>query len=425
MTDKPVQPVDPLLAPEKSLPQTPLLVEDEAPLRPSLLHFNPTKQHMENLDALRILCMLVIIVTHVTEPYVDALHGSPEKWGWLYRGAFALNVACRFGVPCFMMISFYIYWHQLYDKGRSWGELLVRRLKRLIPAFVSWSLIYVVIHRGLKKFTGDAYSAFEWLYNLKLTSVEFWKHVLLLGRAETHLYYLPMVMTCLLLIPLLKVLWHSAAVSWTFIGLMVTAWVVVYYGSCVYPETSGAGKVIYLVFHNWQDFVAIPLLVFPVMGMMSAGQRPWREFIAKTPGWMWAALLVFGIALHVTETLVLLHYSTVTQDEGMAGQRWLVALAGLKPGRFITAVAVFVLVLRRPLMKDPFPRVSHHAFGLHFMHPIIILALTLVEKQLLGAALWEQWVVPMLAVNLLITFYATFGLCLLISRVKWLEFLVV
>ena len=34
---------------------------------------------------------------------------------------FSVNVAGRFGVPCFLMVSFFIYWHQLYDKGRIVG----------------------------------------------------------------------------------------------------------------------------------------------------------------------------------------------------------------------------------------------------------------------------------------------------------------
>jgi hypothetical protein len=111
------------------------------------------------------------------------------------------------------------------------------------------------------------------------------------------------------------------------------------------------------------------------------------------------------------------------------------ALSGLKIGRFLTAVPVFVLFLRSPLMRDPFPRVSKHAFGLHFMHPIVIIALTLIEAKLLGypplkfwegVGAWQPMVVTgLLVLNVALTFSITFGLCLLVARVKWLEFLVV
>lgn len=414
---------DPLDAPPESMPASPLLVDDEAPLRPSLLDFSPASRRMENLDTLRIVAMLAIIVTHITEPYVD----GASTYGTLYRAMFSLNVACRFGVPCFLMISFYIYWHQLYDKKRSWGELLWRRLRRMIPAFVAWSLVYVFLHRQLKKTTGDAHSATPWLYDMSLFNRHFWQQVLLLGRAETHLYYLPMVITCLLLIPLLKLLWKPAALSWTFLSLMLAAWSVVYYGSCFYAPDTRIGAPLHRTVALWQNIVAIPLLVFPVLGMMSAGQHAWRQWIARTPARLWVGILVAGLILHVAETLWLLHLSETAASKSMQDHRWLIALSGLKPGRFISSIAIFVLFIRSPLMKDPFPKVSHHAFGLHFMHPAIILALALIETRLFSAALWEQttWVLPLLALNFALTFFITFSLCLVIGRFKPLEFLVV
>lgn len=131
-------------------------------------------------------------------------------------------------------------------------------------------------------------------------------------------------------------------------------------------------------------------------------------------------MLVFGLLLHVVETLILL-------DRGTTENAWGQALAGLKVGRFVTALPIFVLFLRHPLMKDPLPKVSHHAFGLHFMHPAIIIGLTIAEMKLFGDAVanWQAWVLPILVVNFILTFFITFALCLLIGRYKRLEFLVV
>src|SRR5687768_5036566 len=84
-------------------------VADEARL--TLLDVDPTKRRMENLDTLRIVAMLVIIVTHITQPYVDDF-SDKRPYGGMYNSIFGLNVALRFGVPCFMMISFFIYWHR-------------------------------------------------------------------------------------------------------------------------------------------------------------------------------------------------------------------------------------------------------------------------------------------------------------------------
>jgi surface polysaccharide O-acyltransferase-like enzyme len=420
---------DPLLAEPRSFPEAPLIADERPPIldprRVTLLHVNPTKQHMENLDTLRIVSMLVIILTHITQPYVD--HWSEHTpYGGMYNAVFGINVAMRFGVPCFMMISFFIYWHQLYDKGRSWGELLARRFKRLLPAFICWSLFYFALHkvlasRGLNVDKGPLGDRLNW------KDLGVWKDILLLGRAHEHLYYLPVVMCSLLLIPLLRVLWTTHARAWTWITATLLLWTFAAYGSSFYPPASRVGHAAERVMVVWRNVLAIPLLVFPLMGMMCAGQRSWREFICKTPAKFWVGMLVVGLAMHVTETLVILNWGTTERAWGQA-------LAGLKVGRFVSAVPIFVLILRHPLMKDPLPRVSHYAFGLHFMHPAIIIALTLIEGPLLGTGamgLWDSaggWgvgLVGLLAINYVLTFLITFGLCLLIGRFKRLEFLVV
>jgi surface polysaccharide O-acyltransferase-like enzyme len=396
---------------------------DEARL--SLLDVDPTKFRMENLDTLRIVEMLVIIVTHITQPYVDDF-SEKRPYGAMYNSVFGLNVALRFGVPCFMMISFFIYWHQLYAKGRSWGELLSRRLRRLVPAFVCWSLFYFALHKVLERYAlnvdpGPLGDRLNW------KNPGTWKEIFLLGRAHEHLYYLPVVICSLLLIPLLRVLWKSPAIAWAWFGGTMVWWTVVAYGSAFLPEQSTAGRAVAGAMWVWRNVLAIPLLVFPLMGMMCAGQGRWREFIAKTPTKFWVGMLVVGIAMHVAETLVILNFGTTNQAWGQA-------LAGLKVGRFVTAVPIFVLLLRHVLMKDPWPKVSHYAFGLHFMHPAIIIGLTIVEGWLLGmgptrlwdeAGLWGVGLLGLMALNFVLTFFITLGLCLLVGRVKRLEFLVV
>jgi len=410
-------PPDPAL--DQSMPEVPLLVEDRPGLRPPLLDANPTTRRMENLDTLRIVSMLVIVLTHVTQPYLD--HGADARpYSSLYQSVFSINVAGRFGVPCFMMISFFIYWHQLYDKRRSWGELLKRRFARLVPAFLCWSLFYFVLHKYLTPRyphvePGPLNDRLNW------RDPWVWKEILLLGHAHDHLYYLPVVLCSLLLIPVLRVLWNRPVAAWMWIVVTLIAWTIVAYGCAFFPPDGAAGRLVGGAMWVWRNFLAIPLLIFPLLGMMCAGQRRWRHFIAHTPTAFWVAMLVGGLALHVVETLVLL-------DRGTTDDAWGQALAGLKVGRFCSALAIFVLILRNPLMRDPFPRVSHYAFGLHFMHPAVIIGLTIAELNLLGegATGWPtSWVVPLLAVNFAMTFFVTFSLCLLIGRFKRLEFLVV
>ena len=388
-----------------------------------LLDYSPVKHRMENLDALRILCMFVIILTHVTEPFLDIQSKSGEPFGPLAMGILALNVSGRFGVPCFMMISFFIYWHQLYEKGRTWIELLIRRFKRLIPAFIVWSAFYFFVHKFLfKHHPSEFYTRLaETKYSLK--SFHTFK-LLAMGQAEYHLYYLPLVMQCLLCIPLLKLLWKKPAVAWAWILATAMAWIIMVYGPLFFSNASTGGKITERITKVMYQPWAIPFLIFPLFGMMCAGQPQWRRFIAHTNRNFWISILVVGLLLHGLEAIYLQQQN---QFLPAAMRDFARVIAYIKVGRILTAFAVFVLFLRHPLMRDPMPKVSHYAFGLHFLHPFIIILITLTEQKILGPGIssFQSYAVALLTINLVLTLSITFGLCLIIGRIKPVQFLVV
>ncbi len=384
----------------------------DQPGRVSLLEVNPAKTRMENIDALRTLCMLAIIASHNTAPYLMANHSHPTA---IFSLIMAINVATKFGVPCFLIISFYIYWHQLYEKKRTWPELLKRRLKRIVPAFLFWSTVYFMIYKTLWVVTGHNFCQTLDLKHLSWKSPELWLRVYFLGQAEYHLYYLPVVIECMLLIPLLRLLWRRPVVSWAVVGVLVGFWYLAAYGEAA-ARAIGQSPEIFIALRAFlHDQLTVPLLVYPILGMMFAGQVPWRRWLAHTPLWTLWGLLTFGIILHVIEAFLAMNYN------------YEYALLWLKAGQLITGIAMFALILRHPLMRNRFPLISHHAFGLHFMHPLIILALFLLERRFLGDAIadWHVYSVPMIVLNFLVVFSITFGLCRLISRVRSLEFLVV
>src|SRR2546429_4765198 len=83
-----------------SFPALPPIAEERPPLvRASLLDVSPVSQRLETLDAMRIVCMAVIIITHVTEPYLDAVHKRAGQFSsTLTLAVLAINVMGRFGV---------------------------------------------------------------------------------------------------------------------------------------------------------------------------------------------------------------------------------------------------------------------------------------------------------------------------------------
>ena len=167
--------------------------------------------------------------------------------------------------------------------------------------------------------------------------------VFVLGRAEYHLYYLPLVMECLLLIPLLRILWRWPWVSWTWIVLTAGWWSFQLYGQRWTGAASPVHRAALWMCNPAIDEMALPMLVFPLFGMMSAGQKGWRNFLVKTPGWLWWLGLAAGLALHCWEANYLLPIGVYP------------AMLNLKLGRLVSSVCLFGLIVRRPLMRDPFP----------------------------------------------------------------------
>jgi hypothetical protein len=228
-------------------------------------------------------------------------------------------------------------------------------------------------------------------------------------------------MQCLLCIPLLKVLWRRPAISWIWIGATALAWMLMVYDPVLFAADSAghrlADRIKDFMYQPW----AIPFLLFPLFGMICAGQTAFRKFLARTSTPFWCAMVIAGLTLHATEAIFLAKVLPMNESYLMR-----VALF-VKLGRIVTGFSVFALFIRLPLMRDPFPRVSHYAFGLHFMHPAIILLLSLIELKLFGPAIvdYHRFVVPVIAINLLLTLSITFGLCLVVGRFKRLEFLVV
>ena len=104
------------------------------------------KQRQTELDILRFLATLMVIMTHVCAGVVKAIPVSSPTWVFLN----SCRAAVTWDVPVFVMISgrFFL------DESRTitLKDIFGKYLKRLILAFVVWSAvyqIYYVIHSAV------------------------------------------------------------------------------------------------------------------------------------------------------------------------------------------------------------------------------------------------------------------------------------
>ncbi|MCL4384600.1 acyltransferase family protein [Patescibacteria group bacterium] len=144
----------------------------------------PTKEHLYQIDLIRLLSAVAIVTIHASDPLYK-LFGKIDNPSWL--PFMVLNQIPRFGTPLFVMISGYL----LLNSRRliNVKDFYRRRLNRLLLPFLAWNIIYYL----LDKLTGarvlDLSEFFERFYN---------------GGTYYHLYFLDLILGLYLITPLLQ-----------------------------------------------------------------------------------------------------------------------------------------------------------------------------------------------------------------------------
>jgi len=144
-------------------------------------------QQLDWINNLRVLAMFLVVILHTTSPMLMAYGKVPNSY-WLIADFY--NALARFGVPVFVMITGAL----LLSRDYELGDFLKRRLWRIIPPFLFWSLIYVAYawYDEDITFTADA-----WI-NTKMVL-----HQLKFG-ASYHLWYVYMLIGLYFIIPILS-----------------------------------------------------------------------------------------------------------------------------------------------------------------------------------------------------------------------------
>jgi len=170
---------------------------------------SPNKpQQLDWINNLRIVAMFLVVILHTTSPMLMAYGKVPDNY-WLIADFY--NALARFGVPVFVMITGALLLGRDYEPG----DFLKRRLWRIIPPFLFWSLVYVAYawYDEDIAFTNDV-----WL-NVKIVL-----HQLKFG-ASYHLWYVYMLIGLYFIIPILSKFVRNA--SEKLIVYFILLWLIV------------------------------------------------------------------------------------------------------------------------------------------------------------------------------------------------------
>ena len=139
-------------------------------------------RRIKELDSLRGLITLFVIVIHITSTYV---YYKEDVFTYNFVGI--LNCALTFVVPCFLFISAMIMAIQAKKlKKINWIKFTSKRLIKVTIALIFWTIIYMFL-----------FDRFENIDSGKFIEI------LLTGNAAYHLYFLSIIFQLYILFPLI------------------------------------------------------------------------------------------------------------------------------------------------------------------------------------------------------------------------------
>jgi peptidoglycan/LPS O-acetylase OafA/YrhL len=129
----------------------------------------PNQKRLAGFDVLRLLGALAVIWIHICDPYAPARRFAGY---WVY-----------WAVPIFVMISAFLTQKKLATSTENPGytKILWGRIRRLVPAYLGWTLIYVLVRWGKHEVVGTESLQVDWL------------GLFLYGGAAMQLYFIPML----------------------------------------------------------------------------------------------------------------------------------------------------------------------------------------------------------------------------------------
>lgn len=156
-------------------------------------------------DVAKGIAILAVITIHVTgnRSRQIAVEGS-QFWWWLRY----INLAAAFAVPCFLLISAWLWTISLERKSDLW-EFVKTRFVSLAHPYLLWSLIYIT-------FRTRAGASEPWP---SLSRIGF---ELSFGKSAYHLYFMVLIAQLILIVPLFAWIFKRFKFSfWAMIAFTV------------------------------------------------------------------------------------------------------------------------------------------------------------------------------------------------------------
>ncbi|MBQ9431688.1 MAG: acyltransferase [Kiritimatiellae bacterium] len=182
----------------------------------------PAKRQIVWLDAARFLAMLFVCVSHAGDTF-NCNPPAGEEALYNFWGAIWGSLS-RFCVPVFAMITGYL----LLPVRTGHAEFYKKRIGRVLPPFLFWSVIYCLLPGVIGLIGGDLKTlkvlipfAEEQPLTFAACLPNIAKILFNFNWITTHMWYVYMLIGLYLILPVVSAWYHTASerAKWGFVGL--------------------------------------------------------------------------------------------------------------------------------------------------------------------------------------------------------------
>lgn len=300
------------------------------------------KKRETELDLLRLIAMLAVILVHVCGGQVKSLPVTDFNW----RTMVFLRSIVTWEVPVYIMISGRFF---LDPQREITGQKLCKAIWRLVVAFVLWNIVYQLYY-----IIAGAYAGLNWKGVLAEAII-----------GPYHFWYLHMLVLLYAITPFLRKIVQDKRLTEYFILMFLVFQFLTEYGY----DLPAIGSVI-------EDWFSKVKLYFPLgyTGYFILGYYLYKYHLPKK--------LEFSLYMTAVGMLLLTGFANLQQSI-RAGFEDTWYTQYMKPNVIIEAMAIYTFGVQRlsriqfsEKTRDCITYLSDHSFGVYLIHALMIELLT-------------------------------------------------
>lgn len=291
------------------------------------------KKRIIEIDVARAVAIMAVVLIHVSSfAFAKSTLGTVDS-----RISLFLNQISRFSVPLFVFISG-VGLSLGYKKEKGYFYFLSKRLRKVVPSYLVWGLIYVIVINQ----------------NYDIST---WPKLFLKGdKIYYHLYFIPMIITLYLLFPIFYS--KIKKFSWAFFLFVITSIII---GTSHYFNIPNL-KLDFFSKRNalfWSGYFVLGVYI-------SDGINNLVEF-AKHNKKKVTILMVLSTVIIVMESFLNIKYGKTIDY----------ATTFIRPTVIIYFICITLYIFSRSYKEGSwvlkiFHNISKRSFGIYLIHPFIL-----------------------------------------------------